>query len=241
MHRLIADVVRTCGAVAVALIVAILVSLGDARALTCAELIIQRTAQCMGGDLNKAAACRTKAEAQGCSAASSTGAGNSCDNDRVREAVAWVFRDAGARANYTRRRSAGTAPVDAVIAAQGHNPAEQAMLKQCRDFVAWYIRDFDNSGGGGSQPPPQQPPIGCSCVSIVPAGGLMYRVTNSCAQSMQISVLFVDVNNLNRSDYPSVGTVGYGQSVMVRAPAYPIISIEAATLQAGGSRLVCDF
>jgi hypothetical protein len=66
----------------------------------------------------------------------------------AKEAVDWVFRDAGARQTYLTNRQNGRSPFDAVFNAQAHNPRAQADLNNCRNWVTGYLGTVPLANGG---------------------------------------------------------------------------------------------
>lgn len=68
----------------------------------------------------------------------------------ARENIDWVLdKDTGAQGTYRRHRAGGKSPLEAVIAAEGHNPAAQRKIRDCQAWAARYIAQKLSGGAAG--------------------------------------------------------------------------------------------
>ncbi|MEQ1715802.1 MAG: hypothetical protein ABL907_07440 [Hyphomicrobium sp.] len=171
--------------------------------------------------------------------------------------VDWVFNDGGARSTYTRQRASGLSPFDAVVAAQGHNPNVQALLRQCQAWVDSYLlsrADLPSPGAPGDPTLSRRKlgPGDCRCISVLPTGttnsnGMAgYRVVNTC-DPLKAAVRFVgDIARLSPgyglSSWAQAGLVGGGKEATVYAPPdWTLVSIKAVTLTSTANSHTCNF
>ena len=177
-------------------------------------------------------------------ASSSRGRGGGCHEAEIN--IAWVFRNAGARVTYLRNRKAGLAPLDAVIAAQAHNPNAQRSIKEC-GASARIVARFAHGAGPSNAAVLSKRRLGpgdCKCISVVPTGK-RYNVSNSC-DPMRVSVQFGgDILRLSPSakafsSWGAAGIVAAGKDFKIGAPdGWTIISINAVKISNAGGSFIC--
>lgn len=157
----------------------------------------------------------------------------------AKENIDWIFRDKGARNTFLNNRAQGKDAFDSAIAAQAHNPQAQRTLIDCRPWSINYVESLDPSRAP-KLPKRQLSQPDCSCITIIPVGGLQYRVSNTC-DAMHMLVRFVDALNSLRHSWADAGIVNGGGQSVVRAPAYDIVSISAANLKNAASSVTCIY
>ena len=220
------------------------------HALTCDDEITHNAGLCVQQTgLDNAATCRRQA-VQNCQCDAATnqcGGGGLCDAAKQAEAkinVDWVFANAGARATYEAHRQMGETAFDAVLNAQAHNPAVQALLRQCRAWVVVYVNQPGGCALDANKPGPEQ----CRCISVVPTGAFdltgtpIYQVTNACPAGMKVNVQFTDAapRTGGFSSWGQPILTCPGRPYQVRAPqTYAIPSISAIGLQSAGGSYTC--
>ena len=131
--------------------------------------------------------------------------------------IKWVFRDAGARLTYARNRDAGMSPLDAVVAAEGHNPHAQRTIIDCAGSASMIAQalgagDLSNAAVladrtlGSSD---------CACISVLPDADGSYVVKNSC-DPLRVSVNFG--GDLGPTPFPDMSNVSAWANAGVVSP-----------------------
>jgi hypothetical protein len=158
----------------------------------------------------------------------------------VRESIDWVFRDAGAKATYERFRRQGFTPFQAVVAAQGHNPAAQALLEENKGWAIAYLATRGQVSGAGELTDVQLTTQVCSCVTITPAGDT-YRVTNSCNLNMRFTIGFIDAAGASPPMSIPAGIIVAGGTATVNSPRMTVPSIASTLLESSRNGVTCRY